>query len=282
MAAPAPLEEPFVGKVLTERTFTVDDTVVNSHWRGLSLDPHASGLLPSTLLSLPDNDYIHEAGYTNRFGHLWVRQGWAFFRPLEAGATYRVTGEIRDIYSRRDRNVVLYETKISDAQGNLAAASEHHQSFLKEAPSSEEVALRDPSKKPGAREFVVPAGDRFDGPERVISAEMCGEFFHGKANYHTDRDASKALGFKDIVVGGRMTMAYVAHMLETKFGATWQTSGRLDIKFTNPVWVDDTVTAHGVLTGPSANDPARTDAFVWVTRTDGTVVLVGNASVPNN
>lgn len=279
MVATTPLDEPYVGKRFAECTFTVDDTVLNSYYAGLALVPRPDAALPSTLVSKPDNDYIVEAAYSNRFGHLWVRQAWQFERPLERGSTHGIQGEIRDIYQRRDRNVVQFETRVLDAQGEVSATSQHHQSFLRNPEVLREVALRDPGKKPGARKFEIPVGERFGGLEREITAQMCGEFFHGKANYHTDIEASKALGFKDIVVGGRMTMAYAAHVLEERFGDVWPSSGHIDVKFTNPVWVDDTVTARGVVTGSVPGHSERIGAFVWVTRSDGAVVVVGTASV---
>lgn len=110
-------------------------------------------------------------------------------------------------------------------------------------------------------------------------------------NYHTNREESKKLGFGDVVVGGRMTMGYAAHILEERFGAVWWTSGRLDMKFTNPVWPNDTVIARGVMTGPlqdeqdeqdekdEKDEPERRGAFVWLTKPDETIVLIANASV---
>ncbi len=272
-------QAPYVGKILPDRAYTIDATALASYFRGLDLEPVPAPFVPSTILSQPDNDYIHDAGYAYRVGHLWIRQRWEFFHPLNSGSTYAVRGKILDIYPHRDRNVVKYETTASDENGVVAARSEHHQSFLKAAPDSGEVKLRDPSSKPGARTFDVPAGKPFGGLERRISVEMCGDFFHGKSSYHTDANASKALGFKDIVVGGRMTMAYAAHALERQFPDTWSHSGRLEVKFTNPVWALDVITVHGVVTGPLEDDPERTGAFVWITNADGTVVLVANASV---
>ena len=61
-------------------------------------------------------------------------------------------------------------------------------------------------------------------------------------------------------------------------GAPWWASGRLDLKFTNPTWPDDVVTARGIVTGPDPDDPSRTGAFVWIEKSDGTIVLVANAS----
>lgn len=125
----------------------------------------------------------------------------------------------------------------------------------------------------------MPQGVRFGGLERTISLEMCGQFFHGNANYHTDREASRELGFQDVVVGGRMTMGYVGHILEERFGEAWWRSGSFDLKFTNPVWPGDTITVNGVVTGPDPDDPERTAAFVWIAKADGTVVLIARAGV---
>lgn len=279
MASPAPNIGPTVGQVLTPFTFDVDEPTVSSYYQGLDLEPTSHGLLPSTLLSKPDNDYILEAAYANRFGHLWLRQGWKFSGALKQGASYAVTGAIQSVYPRRDRNVVQYETVVQDASGRIVARSDHHQSFLADPDAKSAVSLRDPNKKPGARKFDIPAGERFGELKRTISVAMCGEFFHGKSSYHTDANASRELGFTDIVVGGRMTMAYAAHILEEQFGQAWYDSGQIDVKFTNPVWAGDELTVTGVLTGPSAAEPARESAFVWITRTDGAVVLVASASV---
>lgn len=75
-----------------------------------------------------------------------------------------------------------------------------------------------------------------------------------------------------------MTLAYTAHLLEDFFGESWWHSGRLDLKFTNPTWPEDTITARGVDTGVENGDERR-GAFVWLEKADGTVVLVAQASV---
>lgn len=270
---------PYVGKTLSERRFTVSDSTLDDYYNGLDIEPHNDGRAPSTIASGPDNGYFDEIAFSNHVGHLWMRQGWECFGPLAHGQSYVVGGEIRDIYDRRDRTVVQYEIALRDDSGAIVLRTQHHQSFLRESPKGGTVSFREPTKKPGARRFVVPEGARFGGFERKISLEMCGDFFHGDANYHTDRDASKELGFQDVVVGGRMTMAYAAHILEDHFSDAWWNSGRFDLKFTNPTWANDTVAAHGVVTGPLAEDPTRTGAFVWLTKPDETIVLVANASV---
>ena len=273
------MTEPFVGKELSARKFTVTDRLLADYHNGLALTRRADGKVPTLIASDAESAYFNEIAFANHVGHLWMRQGWESFAPISPGTTYDTSGRIRDIYPHRDRSVVCYEVSVKDSDGGLLFRTHHHQSFLREKPAGGEVAFRDPSKKPGARRFAVPEGKEFGGLSRTITLEMCGEFFHGNANYHTDRQASKSLGFRDVVVGGRMTMAYAANILEDHFGDAWWQSGRIDLKFTNPTWPGDTITAHGVATGGIDGDADRSGAFVWLSKDDDTVVLVAEASV---
>lgn len=273
------LENPHVGKRLSQRSFVVDGAMLEDYYNGLQLESPTCGLVPSTVASDPDGNYFPEIAFSNHVGHLWMRQGWALSAPLEEGVTYEVSGQICEIYSRRDRTVVQYEVELNDPAGKRVLLTQHHQSFLRDQSHTGEVTFRDPKKKPGARRFELPEGEAFGSLERTISLEMCGVYFHGNASYHTDRESSKELGFRDVVVGGRMTMAYAAHILEERFGEAWWHSGTFDLKFTNPVWPNDTVIARGVVTGSDPEDSERTAAFVWLSKQDDTVVLVANASV---
>ena len=270
---------PTVGKTLSERSYRVTDAALADYYNGLQLEPRTDGRVPTTVASDAENAYFNEIAFPNHIGHLWMRQGWECFAPMRAGETYVAGGSIQDIYPHRDRSVVYYAVDVKDAAGELVVRTHHHQSFLRERPADGQVAFRDPRRKPGARKFEVPAGERFGGLTRTITLEMCGTYFHGDANYHTDKEASAKLGFRDVVVGGRMTLAYAAHLLEERFGEAWWQSGRLNVKFTNPAWPNDTIAVHGVVAGAAADDPERQAVFVWITKADDTVVLIGEASV---
>ena len=276
--------EPYIGKQLTERTFTVTDAMLADYYGGLALARPDDGKVPSMLGADAENAYFGQIAFPNHIGHLWMRQGLECFGVLNPGESYTVGGRIRDIYPHRDRSVVYYEAEARDGTGSVVVRTHHHQSFLREKPADGQVKFRDPSKKPGARKFIIPDGERFGGLTRTITLEMCGEFFHGNANYHTDRKESEALGFRDVVVGGRMTLAYTTHILEERFGDAWWESGALDLKFTNPTWPNDDITVRGVDTGPvegdsSGNGGDRRGAFVWLEKADGTVVLIAQASI---
>ncbi len=268
--------EPFAGKRLTERTFTVSDAILADYYNGLKLPKRDDGRVPTMVAADAENGYFGEIAFSNHIGHLWMRQEVECFRPMTASETYRTSGTIKDIYEHRNRNVVLYEVEVVDDDGELMERICHHQSFLREVPADGQVAFRKAGDKPGARKFEVPEGDRFGGLEREITLEMCGEYFHGDANYHTDKQASAELGFQDVVVGGRMTLAYAMHILEEHFAEEWWKSGRIEAKFTNPTWPGDTITANGVALGQRGS--LREQAFVWLQKADGTIVLVATAS----
>ena len=273
------IAEPFVGKALRERNYHITDRLLRDYYGGLKLDVHADALadfVPTSVACDAEGGYFNEIAFPNHIGHLWMKQEWESHRAVAPGGAYTASGSILDIYPHRNRMVVNYQADLRDGDGALMVRTRHHQSFLREAPADGEVRFRAAAKKPGARKFDIPDGEPFGGLSRTITLEMCGEYFHGDANYHTDKAASAELGFRDVVVGGRMTLAYAAHILEQWFGFAWWRSGRLAAKFTNPVWPADTITVRGV-EKPASGD--RAEAFVWITKADDTVVLVADASV---
>lgn len=217
--------------------------------------------------------------FSQQRGHLWLRQEWEFYQPLEAGVPYAMDQRVVDIYPRRDRTILLTEAVLRDPDGRAVSTQRHHQSFLLETPPAGEVALRDPASKEGAGRTAPKVTSELATLERTVSLEMCGEFFHGSKNYHSDKEQSRALGFRDVVVGGRMTMGYVGELLDGALGERWARSGRLLVKFTNVLWPAETIRVTAGLGGPAPDDPSRETVLARVEKTDGTVVLVAEGSV---
>lgn len=273
----AKYQDPKPGADLGTAEIVIDDAALADYYEGLGLDrPGALDHAPSMVAA--NADLSTRMHYANDFGNLWLRQEWDFRKPLRPGGRYEASGKSVDIYQRRDRSVILTETVIKDEAGDVAVSMRHHQSFVLDQ-SEGEVTLRDPSKKEGARKFEVPEGEPFGPLVRVISLEMCGAFFHGDRNYHTDKQASAELGFTDVVVGGKMTMSLIGELLDQRFGGAWAASGKLLVKFANIVWPNETVTVKGVLAGASAGDPDRRDLFCWVEKDDGVVAVVAEGSI---
>lgn len=282
------LDEAYVGKDLGSREFVATKEVLANYFKGLEIDPsrysgysrhlpYGTPVAPSMILAVADGGFPG-AGFKNDFGNLWMRQEWDMQEPMVPGETYTCASRVLDIYSHRDRTVVKQEVTIQTPGGKMVAQGRHHQSYLL-SQAAGEVKLRDPKTKEGARRFAVPAGEPLEPIERTVTLEMCGTFFHGKANYHTDKGEAQRLGFKEVVVGGRMTMSYIGDIMDRRFGRGWYEGGRLDIKFVNIVWPNDRITARGVVTDRvRESGGTRAKVAVWVEKADGTVAIVGAAS----
>ena len=271
--------DPYIGKILPQIEFMVTQEILNDYNEGLNLQYQKNLPIPSIVAGAADNFHKWSAFNQDR-GHLWMRQEWQLFEPLNLNQVYIADGEIIDIYKKRDRTVVNTEMTLRNHAGNVIIKSNHHQSFLLDEPI-ETVQFRDPTKKEGTRKFLIPDGVPIPQLESNITLEMCGEFFHGNKSYHTDLKSSEALGFNNVVVGGRMTMSYVGHLVEQHFGEKWWSSGELDIKFTNQVWPNDKLFIKGIDIGILKTDKNRNGVFTWIEKSDGTIVLIGNASVAN-
>lgn len=279
-------DEAFVGKEFGSRKFELSNKTVEDYFEGLRVDnawyesesPYKGSIAPSMVII--EAESMQGAGFRNNFGNLWMRQELDFHGPLPSETELTVRSKVLDIYEWRNRTVVLQNFEIYNDEDQLLGATRHHQSYLL-GQKSGRVALRKPSDKEGVRKFNVPKGEEIDSVTSEIDLEMCGTFFHGNKNYHTDKRASEELGFDEVVVGGKMTISYIGDMLDRNFGSRWYEGGSLDVKFTNIVWPGDKVTARGVITDNVASDGTnRSEVNVWVEKEDGTVAMVGNAYLP--
>lgn len=265
--------EPHVGQVLPSHAWTVTPELLASYRGGLAVEPGAS--VPQMLANAAEITLL----FSQQRGHLWLRQEWEFHQPLEQGVAYTVDERVVDIYPRRNRTILLSETSLRDPAGRLVSTQRHHQSFLLDNPPSGEVELRAPASKEGATRAAPPLTRELASLDRTVTLEMCGEFFHGSKNYHSDKEQSAALGFRDVVVGGRMTMGYVGELLDGALGARWARGGRLLVKFTNVLWPAESIHVTAGLGEPLPDDPSRDTVLARVEKADGTVVLVAEGSV---
>ena len=265
--------EPYVGQVIPRRTWTVTPEMVAIYRSGLAVEPRPG--VPQMLASAAETTLL----FSQQRGHLWLRQEWEFHQSLKEGVPYTVDGGVVDIYPRRDRTILLTETILRDPDGRVVSTQRHHQSFLLDNPSSGDVALRDPASKEGAGRAPPRMMRELAALERTVSLEMCGEFFHGAKNYHADKEQSRALGFRDVVVGGRMTMGYVGELLDAALGERWARGGRLLVKFTNVLWPAETIPVAAGLGGRAPDAPLRETVLPRVEKADGTVVPIAQGSV---
>jgi len=228
------------------------------------------------------------------FGNLHAQQDWELFAPIPVGSHIRSRSTIVDRYSKRGRDYVLNETDLCDAEsGQLLVRGRTHQSFLPEEPQgSEEEQSGGESEKKG---FVVdegqsrkkPARPPFptaQGPElaplkKTVDARRCWMFSGPGKNYHTDKEQAQNLGFPNIVVQGMMSTCFVSQLMLDEFGMGWLEGGRMSLKLTNVLWVDESVAIRGKIREEQReSDRCRVHCDVWVEKEDGTRVALGSAS----
>ncbi len=276
----------YIGKDLGTVDLTISEDMVQHYVRGLD-EPNAwyiedspfGGAVAPAIVFQDVSSELKGWSLDNPFGNLWMRQIWNVHAPTRVGQQLNCTARVADRYRKRDREVVVQEIWLRDAAGSMVAHGLHHQSFLPDQNSGE-VALRDPKAKEGAKQHVEPTGEPLSLEiKKAFTEEMCREFFFTRLNYHNDKEASKELGFGDVVIGGRMTLSCITELLTRHFGRGFYLGGHVDVKFTNVLWPNEPFTTRGVITGRrEAEGKTCADVAVFCEKADGTKIIVGSAS----
>jgi hypothetical protein len=90
---------------------------------------------------------------------------------------------------------------------------------------------------------------------------------------------AQQLGFPNIVVQGMMSTCFVHQLMQDHFGHGWVVGGKMSVKLTNVLWVDERVVVRGKVREQSPEGTGiRVGCDVWVEKADGTKILVGDAS----
>jgi acyl dehydratase len=245
--------------------------------------------------------FLGEWYLKNLFGNLHGRQDWELFAPIPVGARIHTRSTLIDRYERRGRDWVVNETDVMDAEGRLLVRGRTHQSFLPKKESRRETDVGAPAAREHDAASAPPAGFVVDpsrprtrpapppfptatGPDlpsvtKTVDARRCWMFSGPGRNYHTDREQAEKLGFPNIVVQGMMSTCFVSQVMQDHFGMGWLCGGRMSVKLTDVLWVDETVTARARIRDESREGTrTRVHCEVWIDKDDGTRILVGDAS----
>ena len=179
---------------------------------------------------------------------------------------------------------MVNETDVVDAaDGRLLVRGRTHQSFLPpkqtDAGDGFVVDAKTAEKKAPRPPFPTATGRDLTPTKKTIDQRRCWMFSGPGRNYHTDAEQAKKLGFPTIVVQGMMSTCFVAQGMQDDFGAGWVSGGKMSLKLTNVLWVDENVTAYGkIREETSEGTRTRVHCDVWVEKDDGTRVVLGTAS----
>ena len=120
------------------------------------------------------------------------------------------------------------------------------------------------AKEPRAP-FPTATGPDLPPLKKVVDARRCWMFSGPGRNYHTDREMAKQLGFPNIVVQGMMSTCFVSELMSRQFGMGWAAGGKMDVRLTNVLWVDETVTARAKVREETPEGTrTRVHCDVWV------------------
>lgn len=224
----------------------------------------------------------------NLFGNLHAQQDWELFSPIRVGSQIRTVSTIVDRFDKRGRNYVLNETDLFDVEdGRLLVRGRTHQSFLPPKKEGEGggfvVDETTAKKKPVRPPFPTANGSDLEPATKQVDQRRCWMFSGPQRNYHNDREEAEKLGFPNIVVQGMMSTCFVSEVMQKAFGDGWLCGGRMALKLTNVLWVDETVTARGRIANEvPEGTQTRVHCEVWVDKADGTRIALGTASALRN
>lgn len=232
--------------------------------------------------------YLGQWYLKNLFGNLHARQDWELFAPVPVGAQVRTRSTLVERYVKRGRDYVVNETDLLDArEGRLLVRGRTHQSFLPpdgppataEKERSYVVDAGTARKKARREPFPTAQGEELAPVAKRVDARRCWMFSGPGRNYHTDVEQAKKLGFPTIVVQGMMTTCFAAQVMLDRFGMGFLRGGRMSLKLTNVLWVDEEVTTRARIDRYEPEGAAqRAHCQVWAEKGDGARVLVGEAS----
>ncbi len=274
----------FVGRPCGSSIYQVTPEVVAFYGDALD-DRHAlhETFAPPLLYHSECYRFVAEWYLKNLFGNLHGQQDWELFSAIPVGSEVRTRSTIIERYSKRGRDYVVNETDVMDAQsGVLRVRGRTHQSFLPATTQPGEGFVVDQStaeKKTPRPPFPTATGEDLAPVRKVIDDRRCWMFSGPGKNYHTDREQAAKLGFPTIVVQGMMTTCFISQVMQDHFGMGWLAGGKMSVKLTNVLWVDETVTAYAkVREERPEGTQLRVFCDVWVEKEDGSRVLIGDAS----
>lgn len=278
-------EPAYVGRFCGSHTYEVRPEAVAFYAE--ALDDSAvreSEFAPPLLFHSECYEFLDQWYLQNLFGNLHARQDWELFSPIRVGSKVRTVSTIVDRYDKRGRNYVVNETDVFDCEeGRLLVRGRTHQSFLPVEPREEGDAFvvdeRTARSKGPRPPFPTAGGPDLASVVKKVDGRRCWMFSGPRRNYHNDREEARKLGFPNIVVQGMMSTCFASEVMQKAFGRGWLEGGRMELKLTNVLWVDERVTARARVREESREGTRiRVHCELWIDKDDGTRIALGTAS----
>ena len=276
-------EPAFVGRHCGSSEHEVTREVVDFYSDALDdRNPLYQEIAPPLLYHSECYLFVTEWYLENIFGNLHAQQDWELFAPMRIGSRVRSRSTIVERYQKRGRDYVVNETDLVDAEdGRLLVRGRTYQSFLppEQAEGGYVVDTSTATQKKARPPFPTATGADLTPVEKTVDARRCWMFSGPGKSYHTDVEEAKKLGFPNIVVQGMMATCFVAQVMLDHFGMGFAEGGKMSLKLTNVLWVDEDVTTHAKIRESEPEGARnRVHCDVWSEKDDGTRILIGAAS----
>ncbi len=215
-----------------------------------------------------------------------------FVSPVRVGETITVEGAYTEKYERRGQGYVTLQAVARGEDGRVLVEHEGREIMRTVAG---EVAGKGRSDERARTRSVLGAVDeavaaitvaRHGLPARAGLPRRSTTFTQdqmsvfswagrGFANVHTSPEKAAASSLPRTIVQAQQQTGLIVANLVDVFGASWFTTGELDLRFVSPAFVGDVLTTTGAVVGES---DGRLEVEVWIDKADGTRTAVGWAS----
>lgn len=233
---------------------------------------------------------FYEAYDGNTAEGLHTHQQLTFHSPARPGELVTVTGDYVEKYENRGQGYVVLLAEARGEDGRLLVT---HRGTEIMRTRVAEVAGRNRGSTGGRRveaviDESVPVASRASAalPPRAGLPSQTRHFTqdqmnvyswlaHGYKNVHTDMGRARDSGAERTVVQALQQTGIIVDVLVDFFGPTWFTTGALDLRYVNPSYSDEELTAKAAVLGQSGD---VLELEVWVENAEGQKKVLGWAT----
>lgn len=225
---------------------------------------------------------------------LHTHESLRFTSPIRVGERVTVTGGYVDKYERRGQGYVVLDAEARGEDGRLLVTHQGREIMRTVAGEVVGSGRAEPSgwRVRGEVRADLPVATQasaglepltpVSGPSRRFDQDQMMVFSwagKGYANVHTSQANAEASGLDRTIVQAQQQTGVIVQAMTEFFGASWFTTGALDLRFVNPLFVGELISVGGAVVG---EDDGRLEVEVWVDKADGTRTALGWASAALN
>ncbi|MBR0898901.1 hypothetical protein JQ616_28410 [Bradyrhizobium tropiciagri] len=265
-------------------------------------DRRAHPALLSNYLWWPQGFYIQDrtaSGHFNQlFGrfpalierpYLHTRTRAIFFRALRLDEPVHAVADVVQKYEKRNKDYIVIQASYCNAEGEKLAEYSHTCMIRSRAPLGNDRPVAktadatssgdDASKNTRVDEALKgKSPTQFDVRVTLANARL---YSLPHESFHTHDSLAEKVGFPRAVPQGLMSFGYLIKLCTQYFGPEWaNTSGGIDVAFTNMLFRDDLLTVGGeVIAAESLSDSTvKVTLAIHVDNQNGRRVAAGEAS----